>query len=52
VVTRRVAKALIKKAELGQIALKDFPMLMHVNDVLDNGKDAELPWDKFTFEQM
>ena len=52
VVSRRVAKAVLVKASKGLVNLEDFPMLMHVNDVLDNGKDAELPWGKFTFEQI
>ena len=50
VVARRVAKAIYRKAELGQVSLQEFPMLVHANDVLDNGKDAELPWEKFTFD--
>ena len=50
VVARRVAKAIYRKAELGQVSLQDFPMLVHANDVLDNGKDAELPWETFTFD--
>ena len=50
VVARRVANAVYRKAELGQGSLADFPMLCHSNDVLDNGKDAELPWESFTFD--
>ena len=50
VVARRVAKAIYRKAELGQVSLQEFPMLVHANDVLDNGKDAELPWETFTFD--
>ena len=50
VVARRVAKAVYRKAELGQVSLADFPMLCHSNDVLDNGKDAELPWESFTYD--
>ena len=49
VVARRVAKAIYRKAELGKVDLKEFPMLVHANDVLENGKDAELPWEDFTF---
>ncbi|MCQ2136181.1 MAG: NAD(P)-binding domain-containing protein [Bacteroidales bacterium] len=51
VVARRVYKAVVRKAELGQTDLSLFPMLKHAADVLDNGKDAELPWDDFTFDQ-
>lgn len=50
VVARRVAKAIYRKAELGLVSLSDFPMLCHANDVLENGKDAELPWEAFTFD--
>ncbi len=50
VVARRVAKAVYRKAELGEISLNDFPMLVHANDVLENGKDAQLPWESFTFD--
>ena len=50
VVARRVANAIYRKAELGQVSLADFPMLCHSKDVLDNGKDAELPWESFTYD--
>lgn len=51
VVARRVARALYRKAELGMLDLTEFPLMVHVNDVLDNGKDAQLPWDAFTFDK-
>ena len=50
VVARRVYKAMVRKAELGQANLADFPMLCHAAAVLDEGKDAELPWEMFTFD--
>ena len=49
-VARRVAKAVYRKAELGQVSLADFPMMCHSYDVLENGKDAELPWESFTYD--
>lgn len=49
VVARRVAKAIYRRAELGKVDIGVFPMLTHVNDVLDHGKDAHLPWEAFTF---
>lgn len=52
VVARRVYKALERKAELGLVDLKLFPMLRHTAEVLDKGKDAAMPWDDFTFEQI
>jgi len=50
VVSRRVYKAVARKAELGKAKLADFPMLCHAAAVLDQGKDAELPWELFTFD--
>ncbi len=51
VVARRVARAINRKAELGEVDLRDFPMLVHVAGVLDDGRDAELPWEAFTFDR-
>ena len=51
VVARRVYKAIVRKAELGQADMAQFPMLRHAAAVLDEGKDAELPWEDFTFDQ-
>ena len=52
VVSRRVFKAIFKKAELGQVNIKDFPLLVHIAEVMDNNKDAELPWDDFCFNNI
>ena len=51
VVSRRVYAAMVRKAELGQADLSKFPMLCHAAAVLDEGKDAELPWEAFTFNE-
>lgn len=50
VISRRVYKAVCRKAELEKTDISLFPMLKHAADVLDNGKDAHLPWDDFTFD--
>lgn len=52
VVSRRVYAAISRKAELGMADMSLFPMLRHVAAVLDEGKDAELPWDEFTFNNL
>ena len=51
VVSRRVYAAMARKAELGRADLGQFPMLCHAAAVLDAGKDAELPWEAFTFDE-
>lgn len=51
VVSRRVYKAICRKAESGKADMALFPLLKHVADVLDHGKDAHLPWEDFTFDR-
>ena len=50
VVAQRVARAIRKKAEKGLVNIADFPLLMHADDVINKGKDAQLPWESFTYE--
>ena len=53
VITRVMGKAIKRKAELGLVDLKNFPLLMHIVDILDKGAaDADLPWEAFTFENF
>ena len=51
VVSRRVYAAMVEKDRRGLADLKQFPMLRHAAAVLDEGKDAELPWEAFTFDE-
>lgn len=50
-VASRVFSAISKRTAQGNVDLNSFPMLRHVADVPDNGKDAQLPWESFTFDQ-
>ena len=53
VITPVMGIAVKKKAELGLVDLKDFPLLMHIVEILDKGMaDADLPWESFTFENF
>ena len=52
VIVRRLAKSIALKAEQGQVDRDDFPLLNHVIDVLDSGVMKDLPWEKFTFENI
>lgn len=49
VVAERVARAILISADKGIVDLKDFPLLMHINNVLVKKSDSELPWESFTF---
>ena len=53
VITRVMGEAIRRKAELGLVDLGQFPLLMHIVEILDKGKaDADLPWEAFTFEHL
>ncbi|MBE7010026.1 MAG: glycerol-3-phosphate dehydrogenase [Ruminococcaceae bacterium] len=50
VVAERVARAVRKCAAKGTMKEADFPLLMHVDDILTKNKAVQLPWEDFTFE--
>ena len=50
VVAVRVARAVKKCAESGILDTKDFPLLMHVDEILTDKKEVNIPWESFTFE--
>ena len=49
VVAVRVARAVRKRAEKGEIRLEDYPLLMHVDEILTQHKAVNIPWEDFTF---
>lgn len=51
VVAVRVARAVRVCAEKGILDLSDFPLLMHVDDILTERKEVNIPWESFTFEK-
>ena len=51
VVAERVAKAIRIKAQRGLVDLKDFPLLTHIDEIITQGKEVNIPWEAFTFEQ-
>lgn len=50
VVAERVARAVRIKSQRGLIDLKEFPLLMHIDEIITQGKEVNIPWDAFTFE--
>ena len=51
VVAERVAKAIKVKAEKGIVNIEDFPLLMHIDEIITQKKAVNIPWEKFTFEK-
>ena len=49
VVAGRVARAVRIRAERGEAKAEDFPLLMHIDDILTRHAPVEIPWEAFTF---
>lgn len=49
VVAERVAKAVRIKSEKGDLSLEDFPLLMHIDEIITQKKPVNIPWESFTF---
>lgn len=52
VVATRVAHAVKNWAKQGKLDLKDFPLLMCVDGIINEGKPAVLPWDSFITDNI
>ena len=50
VVAERVARAVRVAAKNGKLKLSDFPLLMHVDEIIVGKKPVNMPWEDFTFE--
>jgi len=50
VVTERVVRAVKVAAKKGLLNEADFPMLMHVDEIITEKKPVDIPWEKFTFQ--
>ena len=48
VVSRRVASAVKTAAKAGKLDLFAFPLLMHIDDIIENKAKVNIPWEKFT----
>lgn len=50
VVAERVARAVKVCAEKGVLDWKDLPLLKHVDEIITQKKQVNIPWEEFTFE--
>jgi len=50
VVAVRVARAVKRLCAVGRLDAKDFPLLLHTDEILTERKPVNIPWEKFTFE--
>lgn len=52
VVAERVAKAVKINIEKGILKKEDFPLLLHINEILSEKKPVNIPWECFTYEEI
>ena len=50
VVAVRVARAVKALCAAGRLDAADFPLLMHIDEILTEKQPVNIPWEKFTFE--
>ncbi len=51
VVAERVARAVKIAIEKGELAAEDFPLLLHIDQILSEKKAVCIPWESFTYEE-
>ena len=39
-----------RRASRGEAKITDYPLLMHVDDILTRHAPVDIPWEKFTYE--
>ncbi len=50
VIATRTAQALRRKIELGQARARDFPLLLHCDQLINGGETVNIPWRAFAEE--
>jgi len=52
VITRRTSEAVKALIAAGKESAENFPLLMHIDELLNEGKRVDIPWDKFETETI
>lgn len=52
VVAERVARAVKINIEKGILKKKDFPLLLHIDEILSEKKPVNIPWECFTYKEI
>lgn len=51
VVAERVARAVKLKIARGELRAADFPLLLHIDQIISDRQAVNIPWEDFTFEK-
>lgn len=52
VVAERVARAVKNNIEKGILNREDFPLLLHIDEILSEKREVNIPWEKFTYTEV
>ena len=52
VIATRTAKAVRALIARGEASADDYPLLLHVDDIIEKGKSVNIPWNKFELEAL
>jgi glycerol-3-phosphate dehydrogenase (NAD(P)+) len=52
VIARRTAEALHVLIARGRAKAGDFPLLLHIGDIISSGAEVNIPWEKFETETV
>lgn len=52
VVAERVARAVKLRIAKGELRAADFPLLLHIDEILTQGKRVDIPWNDFRFVEQ
>lgn len=51
VVAERVAKAVKENIANGILKKEDFPLLLHIDEIISDKKEVNIPWENFTYKE-
>ena len=51
VVAKRVAEAVRVNIAKGTMNAEDYPLLLHIDEIISEGKEVNIPWDAFRYER-
>jgi glycerol-3-phosphate dehydrogenase (NAD(P)+) len=51
-ITTRAARALPALARRGLLKLDDFPLLLHLDEIINQGKPVSIPWESFQMDLL
>jgi glycerol-3-phosphate dehydrogenase (NAD(P)+) len=52
IIARRTAAAVRKKIACNAAKAGDFPLLLHIDDIISHGSPVNIPWEKFESETV